>query len=190
MSNVGEAPREAPGHPAHPNRRKSEVAAATRDRRWRGAEAWGAWARKQKLCWFTEIWMVQRKPESLKKKKKKKPTVLKSISPQCQHHVPRREPLPSFLLGPDHWALLPSCGEGWCRNTLFKSTRHAHQVSPQRPPIFMSVCGSPRHKQCQKDKWEGYILERVHQPCRTHNPLVEICGGPLQTRTESRTFMP
>ena len=31
MSSVGEAPWEAPGHPAHPNRRKSEVPATARD---------------------------------------------------------------------------------------------------------------------------------------------------------------
>lgn len=31
MSNLGEAPWEAPGHPAHPNRRKSEVPATARD---------------------------------------------------------------------------------------------------------------------------------------------------------------
>lgn len=33
MSNVGEGPREAPGHPTHPNRRKSEVAATAGDQR-------------------------------------------------------------------------------------------------------------------------------------------------------------
>ena len=31
MSNVGEGPWEAPGPPAHPNRRKSEVPATARD---------------------------------------------------------------------------------------------------------------------------------------------------------------
>ena len=33
MSNVGEAPRETPGHPTQPNRRKSKVAAAAGDQR-------------------------------------------------------------------------------------------------------------------------------------------------------------
>ena len=54
MSNLGEAPWEAPGHPAHPNRRKSEVPATARVGAggvWvrRGDEGEGVWARKQTL---------------------------------------------------------------------------------------------------------------------------------------------
>jgi len=182
MSNVGEAPWEAPGHPAHPNRRKSKVPATARDgggREWvrRGDEGEGVWARKQTLCSIVHIWMIQREPASLKKiqfsKTRHKPTVLAPCSSAMylSHHSFERWTTETLfpLLGRDvlgtHTLHLPDTHIEWA----LKSTL-----------VLWLFCGPARLKQRQKDRQEGYALRRVHKPHVTHNSLLKSAALPCK----------